>query len=731
MGVYQVSINSFIRQTGILLALLLCLIGTQNLSAEPLTPTIKAVHVGKYQELAIPAAIRFQSLDTRHLNFKSDLSSSYWLKPTLTNGREFKKGDLFTLNPTSLDTIDMYIPELAGDTPIIKSGRFDINTSPKFSHRSRVFEIPKNYTPGQDILFYVNARSSGRVLIEYWEHDEYLILDRKHSSIYSAVYASLFVLIIINFIFYLAIRDKNYLSYVFYLSMFLLFILMTTGKIYEFSSAQYIAASYKSATALYALTCFSLLFFAQGFLKFKHFTPIFYRFSQMLLAIFGGLFILALAVTPVPYVSFAILNISILIGMPLCLIAAMYIWSNGHREAKYFVLAFTPLFIFIGLRILTIIEIVPEWDFAVSGFQIAIVLQALILSLGLTERILYLRQQRDDAQIHSDSVSSLIKTDKDFSNFLSGVGADVRADPTADHDAIIIGKFFKRLETLFKINKGAIIFQVESELKVLSNTAVSQAGFDGYVADHVLEISRICHANSIDELTIYKHPFFSRFSKMLILPVHMRGHEWSCMIVNIELTRQYTSLELDTLQKYSTELIRTVVNAEKIKDISIRAETDHLTQVLNRGATLDALKKEISNAYISALPLSIAFVDIDHFKEINDSYGHEAGDTCLSYLALQCRRYLPKGCYLGRMGGDEFLYIFPNYFPDQVKQSLDATVASIDTLIIDDQECTFTLSIGIAQFKRNEMDLKGLLREADETLYIAKENGRNQITIAA
>jgi diguanylate cyclase (GGDEF)-like protein len=146
---------------------------------------------------------------------------------------------------------------------------------------------------------------------------------------------------------------------------------------------------------------------------------------------------------------------------------------------------------------------------------------------------------------------------------------------------------------------------------------------------------------------------------------------------------------------------------------------------------LDVVKKEISNALISALPLSIAFVDIDHFKEINDSYGHEAGDTCLSYLALQCRRYLPKGCYIGRMGGDEFLFVFPNYFPDQVKQSLDATVASIETLIIDDQECTFTLSIGIAQFKPNEMDLKGLLREADETLYLAKENGRNQITIAA
>ncbi len=731
MGVH-IDLNSISKRYAVMvLAAFFCLLISQSNFAEPLIPTIKVVHVGKHQELSIPIDSRFQSLGRQHLNFKPDLSSSYWIKPTLTNGREFKPGDLFTINPTSLDMIDMYIPEIAGTTPVISSGRFDINTQAKFSRRSRVFEIPDNYKTGQTILFYVSARNSGSILIKYWEHDEYLINDRKYNSIYSAVYASLFILILINFIFYLAIGDDSYLRYVFYLACFLLFILMTTGKIYDFSGGRYIAGSYNASTALFALTCFSFILFAQGFLKLKEFTPKFYRFTQMISALLIVLLIVALFITPVPYISFSILNFVTLFCMPLCILAAIYIWTKGHRPAKYFFLAFIPLFLFITLRIFAIIEVLPEWRFAVSGFQIAIVFQALILSLGLADRIISLRQQRDDAQDHSDSVSSLIKKDKDFSKFLSTLGSDVRSNPTAEHDEIIIYKFFERLESLFNINKGAIIFQIESELKVLSNSTVSQTGFDGYVHDHVLEISRICHAGTIDELTIYKHPFFSRFSKMLILPVNMRGHEWSCMVLNIEVTRQFTSLEMDTLQKYSTELIRTLVNAEKIKDISKRAETDHLTQVLNRGAILDVLNAETDTALISALPLSIAFLDIDHFKLINDTYGHEAGDTCLSYLALQCRRYLPKGAYVGRMGGDEFLFVFPNFLPHKVKESLEITVASIETLIIDDQECSFTLSIGIAQYKPSEMNVKSLLREADETLYIAKENGRNQITIAA
>jgi len=731
MGVTLFTSNTFKRYTIPLLAILFCLCLSQKHFAEPLTPTLKTVHIGKYQDKNLPSAKQFKSLEGSELSFKSDLSSGYWIKPTLTNGREFEPGNVFTINPTSLDVIDMYIPKLNSNTAIISTGRFDINTKPKFSYRSRVFELPQNYTSGDEVLFYVSARSSGNIIIEYWEHDEYLILDRKHNSIYSAVYASLFVLILINFIFFLAIRDKSYLSYVFYLSTFLLFVLMTTGKIYEFSAARYLAASYNSSTALFAITCTAFILFAQGFLKLKHFLPKFYAFSQFLFALCSSIFLLALFYYPIPYISFAILNLSILFAMPLFLIASIHCWKQGHREAKYFVFAFTPLFVFIGLRVLSVLGLLPEWSFAVSGFQIAIVLQALILSLGLADRILSIQQQRDDAQDHSNSVSSLIKTDKDFSNFLSGVSADVRANPTANHDEIIIDKFFSRLDSLFNINSGAVIYQIESELKILASSAIGQTGFDSYVQDHVSEISRISHANTIDELTIYKHPFFSRFSKMLIIPVHMRGHEWSCMIVNVELTRQYSSLELDALQKYSTELIRTLVNAEKIKDISIRAETDHLTQVLNRGATLDVLKKEISNALVSNLPLSIAFVDIDHFKEINDNFGHEAGDTCLSYLALQCRRYLPKGAYVGRMGGDEFLFIFPNAFPNQVEENLNAIVASIETLIIEDQECSFTLSIGITQFKPSEMDLKAFLREADETLYQAKENGRNQITIAA
>ncbi len=731
MGVHLGLMNSIRRQTVMLLAVLCCLILNQNAFAEALNPTIQVVHVGKYQELAIPTDNRFQSLEDQHLIFKSDLSNSYWLKPTLTNGREFMPGDLFTITPSSLDIIEMYIPEISAKAPIHTSRRFDINTQAKFSRRSHVFEIPDNYQAGQSILFYVSARSSSSFTMEYWEHDQFLVQDIKYNSIYSAVYASLFVLILINFIFYLAIGDKSYLSYVFYLSSFLLFILMTTGKIYEFSFSKYIAASYNASTALFSLTCFSFVLFVLGFLKLKEFTPKFYRLSQALLVLLLGIFILALVMKPVPYFSFTILNIITLVCMPIYLIAGIYIWSKNHRPAKYFVLAFLPLFIFIALRILAILDILPNWKFAISGFQIAVVLQALILSLGLADRILSIRQQRDDAEDHSKNVSNLIKIDKDFSNFLSAVGADIRANPTGNHEFIIINKFFERLETLFNVNNGAIIYQIDSELNILSNTSVNQTGFESYVHDHILEISRICHTTSVDELTIYKHPFFSRFSKMLILPVHMRGHEWSCMILNIELTRQFSSLQLDTLQKYSTELIRTLVNAEKLKDISIRAETDHLTQVLNRGAILDVLQKEMTNALTSSLPLSIAFLDIDHFKLINDTYGHEAGDTCLAYLALQARRFLPEGAYVGRMGGDEFLFIYPNYLPDQAKDSLDATVSSIDVLIIEDQECSFTLSIGIAQYRPNEMDIKSLLRQADETLYLAKENGRNQITIAA
>lgn len=716
-----------------ILVILFCIYLAQHGYSDPLLPTLKIVHVENVQSdlRKIPDKSRFKDLDQKILTFNSDLSDGYWVKPILPNAVEFETGYLFAVSPVTIYQTEVYIPSLSTAEPVYTRNRFDINSSPKFSHRAQVFELPDDFVSGSDVYFYLESRSDQELKIEYWEHDEYLIQDRKNSSLYSAIFASLFVLVLVNFIFFIAIRDLNYLAYVFYLVSVLFFIMLTTGKIYEFGFGKILAGNYNGTLALYSLTCLSFTIFVQNFLKLKLYTPLFHKFTQFAVLFFTGMLLTALFVWPVPYVSFNIVNYFALLALLPLTFCVIKIWLKGHRQAKYFLLAFMPLIATISVRLLAVLDYIPNWNWALEGFQIAVVFQAIILSVGLADQMLELRKQRDEAQLLSSKTKSILQTEKDFSKFLSRITDSVRAKPSQNHDELIINSFFDRLKQMYNIERGAIIYQIDTDLKVMSNNEINQSAFYDYVHDHITDVSRVCHNIELKELTVYNHPLFSRFTKMLVIPVHMRGHEWSGMLINLEVSRKLSSDQYDSLQRFATELVRAIVNAHNLNHFSIKAETDSLTQVLNRGAILDVLSSEIEHFKVSQLPLCIAFMDIDHFKKINDNLGHEAGDMCLAYLALQIRRYLPEGSFVGRMGGDEFLFIFPNHEQNQTRDILSGVSNSLETLIIEDVECSFTLSIGIARYNDSRQDIKTFLRNADDALYKAKQNGRAQIAIAA
>lgn len=714
-----------------LLAVLWSLLCAHSLTAAPLSPGIKAMHVEftPVSERVLPNNDRFRELDNATLFFEPDLSDAYWIRMSLPNNRKFEPGYILSIRPASIHNVDMYIPALQGNEPIKSINRFKIDTTPKFSNRTKVFEIPDNYKVGQDILFYVHSRNDEQLKIDYWTHDQYLVIDRKQSIILSAMLASLFILVIVNLIFYAAIRDRDLLSYVVYLGAILLFTMMASGKLYEFESGRLLAGSYNSTLLLFTLTCITLTIFIQRFLKLKTYTPVFYIVTNICLLVYVGVALFSLVFWPAPPAAFNVVNYAILMTFPLGLYAALKAWYLGHKQAAYFLLAFTPLIFTVVIRLMVILDFIPDLEIANYGFYVAVVFQGIVLTIGLSDQMLRLRNERDVAQRESDFAAQSLQEQQDFSNFLARVSAEVRANPGSNHDEMIVQVFFDRIQRLFQVKQGAVVFQVDADIKVYANHKRNQSAFEEYVNDHIEDVSKICHGTEINELTLFSHPFFPVQTKMLILPVHMRGHEWSGMLLNIEVTSKITSDEFESLHRYATELVRTLVNAHKLKQYSIKAETDDLTQVMNRGAILNQLNNEIDNAMVSHLPLSIAFVDIDHFKEINDSLGHEAGDTCLSYLSYQMKRYMPKDCHVGRLGGDEFLFVCPNYTPQQVRSIMISLSGSLDTLIIEDDECQFTLSIGIAQYEYPTLDFKSLLRRADSALYQSKNNGRDCITI--
>jgi diguanylate cyclase (GGDEF)-like protein len=181
----------------------------------------------------------------------------------------------------------------------------------------------------------------------------------------------------------------------------------------------------------------------------------------------------------------------------------------------------------------------------------------------------------------------------------------------------------------------------------------------------------------------------------------------------------------DTIFKY---LSGKDIEAQYHLVISQMAMTDGLTNLYNRQRLDALLEEEVRMAQRYRRELSLLMLDIDHFKRINDVYGHSAGDSVLIRVAASMSQQLRPGDKLGRYGGEEFCAICPETSlsrASQLAESLRSMVAE-QLLFVDNQPLTVSVSIGAAQWSPQMLG-SDLYRAADQMLYRAKSLGRNRV----
>lgn len=159
------------------------------------------------------------------------------------------------------------------------------------------------------------------------------------------------------------------------------------------------------------------------------------------------------------------------------------------------------------------------------------------------------------------------------------------------------------------------------------------------------------------------------------------------------------------------------------------ASTDSLTGAMNRRAFLSDAEKLFSLARRFNRPLSILALDADHFKSINDTFGHDAGDQALKCIVETLRSNLRHVDLVSRFGGEEFLVLLPETGADRawlIAEKLRGMLASVPVVTREKQTIRVTCSIGLSSLCKDTLSLPELLSEADSALYKAKEYGRNQ-----
>ncbi|SFP49244.1 diguanylate cyclase (GGDEF) domain-containing protein [Nitrosomonas cryotolerans] len=172
---------------------------------------------------------------------------------------------------------------------------------------------------------------------------------------------------------------------------------------------------------------------------------------------------------------------------------------------------------------------------------------------------------------------------------------------------------------------------------------------------------------------------------------------------------------------------------EHKKELEQRVTHDALTGLLNRTAIFDIFHKQIARAKRGGFSIAVIMIDIDHFKEVNDSYGHLTGDVVLCEIADRLLGSARSHEHLGRFGGEEFLAILSPCNKDGALKAAERfrTAIACKEVYAENEFIPVTISLGISvSTELDTLDKNILLRKADEALYMAKNNGRNCVEIA-
>ncbi|MEY3808390.1 MAG: hypothetical protein RI893_1366 [Pseudomonadota bacterium] len=195
--------------------------------------------------------------------------------------------------------------------------------------------------------------------------------------------------------------------------------------------------------------------------------------------------------------------------------------------------------------------------------------------------------------------------------------------------------------------------------------------------------------------------------------------------------RRFRDTNLQLLETLLCCLIYPLKNATLFHQALKMAYTDPLTQMHNRASFNDAIKREMSLAVRNNKKLSLIFFDIDCFKAINDTYGHDCGDITLANCAKLIKQNLRNSDMVFRYGGEEFVILLSDTDASGAALLAERIRSSVEhhTLAYDMETIKITASLGVSTLKSNDT-VESFIKNADEAMYIAKNNGKNQVVLA-
>jgi diguanylate cyclase (GGDEF)-like protein len=218
---------------------------------------------------------------------------------------------------------------------------------------------------------------------------------------------------------------------------------------------------------------------------------------------------------------------------------------------------------------------------------------------------------------------------------------------------------------------------------------------------------------------------------LLVLPLMVHERALGTLVLGSQATGAFGDDVRPTLEVLASHMALSLANARMLKRLEELATTDGLTGLLNKRALIAAATEKLTSAKRFDKPVSVMVGDIDHFKRVNDTYGHDVGDIVIRGFAEVLKRAKRDTDVVGRFGGEEFVIVCEETAEGGARLLAERIRRELETTTFQSElgPLNVTCSLGVATTPGAGQDWETVFKATDDALYSSKRNGRNQVTI--
>lgn len=597
------------------------------------------------------------------------------------------------------------------------------------------FPLPEAWEGRQSVELHARADVSGSLRPELLTDAE--AMQREHAGLVTSamIYASLLTLALLSLALLSAARDALFLAFFGYALIALAVVAALNGHIYTLPGLSLLAAwrAFGLMALLFAFGAAAL----QMLMQYAG-TRTYRGDLARVLDVFCGLQVLLAAtcllnvVTLMPWLRSALTLTWVLSGL-----ASIVVVVGAARRgvpmawAQAVMLVLTVVTGTFADR--TFRGDAADLPWSRYGYQVALAASVAVLAVGLISRIGEYRDQRDRERLARADSERRMRREAARSDLNAALQIQLRACAESDLEWTAFRLLLDHLMPHVRAEAASVIAHGYHGQNVLvALPAPRRKAIETTLVQRHLTLKRQA-ANGIplqQPVSADSEP--ARVAMEALIPLQIRSPAWGMLVLERSGGEGFSTEELALAGECGRLTLTHVDQALAAINLRRSAELDAMTGIFNRRTIDQWLVRCFADAQRDAQPISVLFVDMDHFKAINDKYGHAAGDHCLRKVAETLGAALTEGDLVGRYGGEEFIAVLPGRGGAAARKVGEQLRLAIEQLPIafDGQSLQVTVSVGVATRIDEEMLPADTIDRADKALYAAKRGGRNCVHVA-